>query len=132
MSKIEWEIPLETVSEANCSQHWRKKYLRHKKQQIFIRLAYNKYVKNITFPCEVTMIRLAPRTLDEDDNLRMAFKWIKDEISECLLPEKQGSYLNKKGNTVKIKGRADSDPRIKWKYAQEPCTQLRVRIEIDF
>lgn len=128
---ITWEIPIMTVSEANSSQHWSKKAKRHKQQQFFIRAAYEKYVKELKLPCNVTMTRLAPRSLD-DDNLTTAFKYIRDEISECIFPEKRGRYLDKKGNYRKIKGRADSDPRITWQYAQQKNPVYAVRIDISF
>ena len=68
----------------------------------------------------------------DDDNLPTAFKYIRDEISELLIPEKAGVYINKKGKTIKIKGRADSDPRIKWQYFQEKTTLSAIKIEIEF
>ncbi len=77
------------------------------------------------------MVRLSPRFLD-DDNLVQAFKYIRDEISECIIPEKMSCYLNNRGKVVKIKGRADSDPRISWYYDQEKDKAQAVRIEIVF
>ncbi len=77
------------------------------------------------------MVRLSPKALD-DDNLRSAFKYIRDEISECMIPEKTGVYVTKKGTVKKIKGRADSDERITWDYLQEKSTGYGIRIEIDF
>lgn len=68
--------------------------------------------------------------LDEEDNLRMAFKWIKDEISVCLVPEKRTYYTDKKGKLREVKGRADDDKRIKWEYGQEKARKLGIRIEI--
>ena len=132
MVTIAFEIPIKTVSEANCSEHWTKKAKRHRSQQYFIRLAYNLYVKAMELPCHVTLTRLSPRLLDADDNLPMAFKWIKDELSECIFPDKRKSYVTKKGKLRFIKGRADSDPRVTWRYAQEKGCFYRVRIEIEF
>lgn len=131
MTKICWTIPIRTVSEANSSEHWTKKAKRHKQQQFFVRLAYKKFIEKLDFPCTVTMIRLSPRPLD-DDNLRSAFKYIRDEISECIFPEKAGVYMTKKGKVKKIKGRADSDERIIWHYLQEKSPGYGIRIEIDF
>lgn len=60
----------------------------------------------------------------------MAFKWIKDELGACLFPERVVIVKNKRGNYTKNKGYADSDPRIRWKYAQEKGKIQGVRIEI--
>lgn len=128
---IEWTIPIITVSEANSSEFWKVKSDRHKQQQFFIKLSYKKYVKKIILPCSITLTRLSPRLLDED-NLVSAFKYIRDEISECIFPEKTGMYMTKKGKWKKLKGRADSDPRIKWNYRQEKNFISQVKIEIDF
>lgn len=132
MTIINFELPIKTVSEANCSDHWTKKSKRHKSQQHFVRLAYNRYVKAIVLPCSVTLTRISPRLLDDDDNLPMTFKWIKDELSECIFPEKRLTYITKKGKIRAIKGRADSDPRVKWKYAQQKGNPQRIGIEIEF
>ena len=130
MTKIIWELPLETVSEANCSEHWAKKSRRHRQQQFFIRLLFNGLERPISLPCCVKMIRVGPRHLDEKENLPMAFKWIADEISECLIPEKVTTYLDKKGKLRRVKGRADDSPLIQWEYAQEKGKTKGIRIEI--
>ena len=77
------------------------------------------------------MTRMGPRILD-DDNLRFSLKWIRDEISECLIPEKRATYLDKNGKLRHIKGRADDDDRITWEYAQEKNQNYGVRIVINF
>ena len=130
MEKITWEIPLKTVSEANSSEHWTVSSRRHRHQQFFIRALFHALDKEIPIPCTVTITRLSPRLLDDDNNVSSA-KFIRDEISECIFPEKRKSFLNKKGRLQSIKGRADSDPRITWKYAQEKSKTLGIRIEIE-
>ncbi len=122
-------MPIKTVSEANCSEHWTKKATRHKRQQWFCKLFFERYVKNIYLPCVVSMTRIGPRILD-DDNLRFSLKWVRDEISECLIPEKRSTYLDKNGKLRHIKGRADDDPRIIWQYYQEKNKNYGVRIDI--
>src|ERR1700677_1823167 len=131
MTKISFTVPIITVSEANSSEHWLKKGKRHTQQQWFIRLAFRKHVIELRLPCKVTMVRLAPRSLD-DDNLCSAFKWIRDELSECIFPDKRKSYVTKKGQIKTIKGRADCDPRVSWAYAQEKNPILGIRIEFEF
>lgn len=130
--KISWEINIKTVSEANSSEHWKKKSERHRSQQFFVRQSYMKHVHDLTLPCEVTLTRLSSRKLDKDENLPMSFKWIKDEISECIFPEKRKYYIAKNGKMRHIKGRADDNPQVKWHYAQEKASIQGIRIEISF
>lgn len=77
------------------------------------------------------MTRLSPRLLD-DDNLRSAFKWIRDEISVCLIPEKRTTYIDKNGKVREVKGRADDDERICWAYKQEKAKRQGIRLSIEF
>lgn len=135
MSKIIAELPIKTVSEANSSEHWTEKSKRHKSQQFIIRHFVNTQIKALSFPCKVTLTRLSMRFLDEGDNLPMAFKWIKDELSESLLAGSENnpkSYRNKHGKLISIKGRHDSDERIKWRYGQEKAKIQGIRIEIEY
>lgn len=128
MTKIVWEIPLKTVSEANCTEHWRIKSQRHKCQQFLIRQLFKHEAQEIPFPCEVKMVRLGPKFLDSD-NLGMAFKWIRDELSECLIPYEK-FVIKANGARFKLKGRVDSDPRILWSYDQLKTKIQGIRIEI--
>lgn len=137
MNKIIWNIPLKTVSESNCSEHWTAKSKRHRQQQFFIRSLFNREGKEIPLPCEITLTRISPRALDAEDNLPMAFKWIKDEIGACLFPEKMVKYVQKKVKNNKVyvthktnKGHSDSDLRVSWKYSQEKGKTISIRIEI--
>lgn len=128
--KISWVLPIKTVSESNVSEHWTKKRKRHLQQQFFVRELFLHEEQEIPIPCTVTLIRLAPRFLDKDDNLRVAFKWIKDEISECIFSEKKRVYIAKNGKIREIKGRLDDNPLITWAYDQEKSSSLAIRIEI--
>ncbi len=128
---IRWEIPLSTVSESNRSEHWTKSSKRHKQQQFFIRALFNRESRKIPLPCIVTMTRLSSRTLDAEENLPMAFKWIKDEIGACLFPEKIVTYKKKNGVYAQNKGHADSDERVIWKYNQEKTKTKGIRIEFE-
>jgi hypothetical protein len=130
MMSICWELPLKTVSESNKSEHWTKSSQRHKAQQFFIRSLFLSHKEPVSLPCVVKMTRIAPRPLDEEDNLPMAFKWVKDEIGACLFPEKVIGYKKKSGAYAENKGHADSDPRVQWKYSQEKGKIYGVRIEI--
>lgn len=127
--KITWTLPLKTVSESNCSEHWSKKRKRHKTQQFFIRQLFLHEKEKISLPCMIILTRISTRNLDFEENLPMAFKWIKDEIGACLFPDKVVVYQKKNGKIAINKGHADSDSRIHWKYLQEKGKTHAIRIE---
>ncbi len=127
---IRWEIPLKTVSEGNSREHWHKAASRHTSQQWWVRCLFNREIRLIPMPCVVTLTRIGPRFLDAEENLPMAFKWIKDELGACMFPEKVVVYKTKSGKYAQNKGHADSDPRVTWKYAQEKGKIQGIRIEI--
>lgn len=98
------KVPIKIVSESNCSEHWTKKAKRHRLHQMVTRSILEENGFEQTLPCQVSLTRCSPRFLD-DDNLRGAFKWIRDVISLMLIPGKPT-------------GHSDNDPRIKWQYFQ--------------
>lgn len=111
--RIEAKIP--TVSEANTHEHWTKSRKRHKIQQMLIRAAWPKNAQ-ISLPCYVCLERLSPRTLDSD-NLATAFKFIRDQVADLIVPGK-------------AKGQADADPRIEWIYRQRKTPGKAIAITI--
>lgn len=115
--KIVCEVPIKTVSESNCSEHWTKKSKRHKQQKFFVQLALKEQVKKITLPCMIKVVRLSSRLLDYD-NLVSSQKWVIDSICDLLIPGLKP-------------GRADGDTRISVCYDQEKSKSNGVRIEID-
>ena len=108
------------VSESNSSEHYLVKSKRHKIQKHIV-WAYLKRIPIPQMPITVTLTRYAPRPYD-GDNVIPAFKYVRDAISEYIL----GEVDNKKYRP----GRADSDPRIKWKYSQEKTTHEENYIKI--
>lgn len=60
--------------------------------------------RRVPLPAIVTLVRLGPQALD-DDNLRGAFKAIRDGLADRL-------------------GVKDNDPRITWRYGQENHRKL--------
>lgn len=114
-----WQLKIKTVSEANSSEFWRKKHVRHSWQKECIGVWGKKNnIKDTELPCTIKLTRLSPGIgLDEDENLRMSFKYIKDYIADVILPGQ-------------APGRADGDKRIKWEYAQEKTPIYSIRIEI--
>jgi hypothetical protein len=116
-----WHLPIKTVSEANCSEHWTKKAKRRKIQKGWIKSAFvgNPLAYSRRPELTVVITRIAPRSLDVHDNLPMSLKGIVDAIAEELT----GNY---------IPGRADDDKRITWEYKQEKGKpkEYAVKIEI--
>jgi hypothetical protein len=130
MPKIVWELPLKTTDETNSYEHHAVKKKRHRQQQFFVRQLFMHEAQEITFPCIVKFIRLSSRFMDEEDNLRIAFKWIKDEVGACLFPNKAVVYVTRTGKVRENKGHADGDKRVKWEYGQEKSKIQGIRIEI--
>ncbi len=115
--RIEIILPIQTVSEANNFDHWTKKQKRHKKQKWWVELAFTQCKPKI--PCNITLIRMAPRFLDADDNLRMAVKYIKDYIAAYITGDHQP-------------GRADGSKLLTWYYDQIKSKTYAVKIIIEF
>lgn len=93
------------MNEANSRDHWTTKAKRHKKQSHDVTLALSVVLKDHPLPCKIKLTRIAPRKLDQWDNLPMAFKWILDAIASIIIPGK-------------AKGQADSDSRLQVEYDQ--------------
>lgn len=128
--KIVWTLPLKTVSEANKKEHWTISSVRHRSQQYFVKRAFLRAGCVISLPCTIRMVRVSSRLLDTSDNLPMAFKWIKDQIADCILPEAIRTYRGKDGKLKPLKGRTDDHPGLKWEYDQEKSGEYGIRIEI--
>lgn len=88
------ELPLRIESVANKREHWARRAERTRLHR-FAAIA----VPAHPLPCVVTLTRIAPRALD-DDNLRSAFKALRDGVADRL-------------------GVKDNDPRVRWEYVQE-------------
>lgn len=89
-----YDLPIRIESVANKREHWSRKAARTKLHR-FAAIAIQPHA----LPCVVTLIRIAPRTLD-DDNLSSGFKALRDGIADRL-------------------GVKDNDPRVTWRYAQQ-------------
>jgi len=112
-------LPIKTVSEANNFDHWTKRHKRHKRQKQAIKFACSNRITPVLLPCHIKLTRIAPRKLDQFENLPMAFKYILDAISELLIP----------GKSI---GQADSDKRIlSVTYDQKKCGVGEYAIEIE-
>lgn len=87
------ELPLRIESVANKREHWSARARRTKAHRLAA-LA----VPTHPLPCIVTLTRVGPRKLD-DDNLASGFKALRDGIADRL-------------------GVDDGDSRVTWRYAQ--------------
>jgi len=115
-----WQFNIRTASESNSSDNWRKKAKRHSKQKLFIAKVFMVERPKVQPPCKVTLTRIAPRNLDEHDNLRTSMKWITDAIASYLVPGKAA-------------GRADDCKAIEWDYKQKKgaVREYGVLVEIE-
>jgi hypothetical protein len=105
-------FPAETKStNVMLSEHWAKRASRAKahRLQAWAELRALKSTGIIVGPVAVTLTRIAPRKLD-DDNLRGAMKHIRDGVADWLEID-------------------DGDDRIQWLYGQEKGPAA-VRIEV--
>lgn len=112
-------LPLQTISEANCFEHWTKKHARHKKQQRIVSLALKPLRDQLKLPCNIMLTRLAPDELDTFDNLPMSFKYIVDAICAIIT----GNYKP---------GQADGDKRISIACDQVKNKEYGIIIELTF
>jgi len=94
---VELDLPLRVISSLNQREHWAAKARRAKQERVTTAWMLAAEPKP-SLPCVVLLTRIAPRKLD-DDNLRGAFKAVRDEVARWL-------------------GVDDADPRVRWAYAQ--------------
>lgn len=91
-------IPIRTYSTLNQRVHWAVRAKRTKAEREAVR-ACCLGIKPLRGSAVVTLVRVAPRGLD-DDNLAASFKACRDQLALMLgLPD-------------------DRDPRVVWRYGQ--------------
>ena len=100
-------LPLRIESVANKREHWAVRSQRtamHRLAAIAVPVH--------PVPCTVRLIRIAPRALDDDNNVS-GFKALRDGIAKRM-------------------GVDDRDPRVQWRYGQERGRrkEYAVRVEI--
>lgn len=110
-------LPLHTVSELNCSQHWTERSRRHKRQKKVVYYYISKYFRVLTTPCSIELTRIAPRELDAHDNLPASLKYIVDALCEIITKDDRP-------------GVADSHKDIKILYKQEYSKSYGVKVII--
>lgn len=113
--KVELELPLRTVSEANVRDRWRTRARRAADHRGTVAKALRP--RTGVLPkgesIDVELVRVSAGTLD-DDNLRSALKAVRDGVADALGLK------------------SDADPRVRWSYSQQRCErgQHAVRINV--
>lgn len=109
---VAFTLPFVVVSEANRREHWTEGARRAAEQRwaaaAFIRPWRHRLPR---LPAVVTLMRIGPGSLLDDDNLARAFKAVRDGVSD-------------------VYGVDDGDRRYTWLYDQEPGARSGVRITI--
>ncbi len=108
--RIEFTVPIKTVSALNAREFWAVKAKRVAKERkathmLFPRVVLPKLVR-------VLLVRISPGTLD-DDNLSGSLKGVRDAVAYRL-------------------GLDDASPLVVWSYAQETgpaSVRVEVRVE---
>lgn len=124
--KIEFVIYVQKdlIKENNRGgEHWTKTKKRHDNQKLLVRASMKHYLfEEIPRPCIVTMTRISPRQMD-DDNLIQAFKWIKDELASIIIDQFKQFRP----------GTCDNNNKISWEYKQKKgkVRQYAFKIEIE-
>lgn len=104
-------VPLRTRSEMNLREHWSKRSRRMANHRAVAYLRLSAALMSVLpVPAIVTMVRIAPRQLD-DDNLRGALKGVRDGVADAF-------------------GLDDRDPRIRWRYEQRRGNKMEYAVEI--
>ncbi len=113
----EWILPIITVSELNCHEHWRIAHSRHTKQKNAVKLRYLQERGSFAPPAHIVLTRLSPRTLDSDA-IGGALKWVRDALADCIIPGLKP-------------GRADDAKYgLTWQTGQEIAKIRGVKIQI--
>jgi len=95
-------LPIRIESEANVREHWAvrsKRTREHRSTACLMVSPHRRSILSLGTPITVTLTRIAPRDLD-DDNLARGFKAVRDGVADAL-------------------GMDDRDRRLKWAYAQD-------------
>lgn len=81
--RLEFCVPVKTVSEANAHEHWRVRAKRAKAQRAAARLACDAAMRQLVAPIIVHLTRVGVRKLDSD-NLHGSCKHLRDGIADSL------------------------------------------------
>ncbi len=113
---LTFEVPIRILSEPNQRSHYMARARRVKKQRADVALAFRAAAgpppHHAEPPLTITLIRLAPREIADEDNLIAGFKSVRDQIAACLQFD-------------------DRDRRVTWVYRQERASGYGVRVTIE-
>ena len=112
------DIPIRTVS--NAREHWRVAACRKSRERDTTSKAWLAAGGRGLHDGEharILLTRVAPRPLDEHENLPYSFKACVDQLAECLGFPKR-----------------DNNPRLKWEYAQQrgKPRDYRVLVRVEY
>lgn len=107
------EAPIKVISEANSRGHWAKGYKRGAGQRIEMQYYWRQALKGrkVSPPCTVRLTRIACGVELDDDNLRRAFKAIRDQIaaeigiddgSKLILFEYDQEIIHKRQYSIRV------------------------------
>lgn len=113
LTNLEFDAPIRIRSEANSREHWRVKSDRRKAQQqeMDVLLLNALQGRKIQLPCTVTLTRIGPKLMD-DDNWINGAKGIRDAIARRL-------------------GVDDGDPMIQFRYDQTPVGRREYNVKVE-
>lgn len=107
-------VPIRTVSVANTREHWARKARRANAERVAVSLMLRPLLRDkpagTWLPCTVTLTRIAPRELDDDNAVR-ACKAVRDQVACEICVD-------------------DRDPRVRWRYAQRRGRVREYAVEI--
>ena len=106
-------VPIRIESTPNLREHWAARAKRAREHKAEVWYALRAVRAPHTLPCVVTLTRIAPRTLDTDNNVA-GMKAARDGVALWLQVD-------------------DADERISWVYAQRkgPPKTYRAEIQIE-
>ena len=107
---MKFTIPVRTYSLTNQREHWAVKARRAQKERKWAYML-TADIKKLGLPLTVTLTRIAPRALD-DDNIRAALKSIRDGVADRL-------------------GIDDRDERVTWDYVQRRGKPKEYAVDIE-
>ena len=108
---IHLELPLRLRSLTNQREHWAARARRTKRERSAARIvARSRGAAGLALPLVVTIVRIAPRRLD-DDNLRGACKAVRDGLADALDVD-------------------DADSRVTWRYEQRKGRPREYAVEV--
>lgn len=109
------EVPIHTVSEANTRGHWGAKNARAQDQRETIKLVASAHLRASALPRNlvVKLVRIGVGHLD-DDNLRGAFKAIRDGLADFIGIDDKHVDL------------------VRYEYGQEKCPRGEWGVRVEF